>query len=240
MWFDDDDINYTITEPEGVTSSTSKIKSSYKVSLFAFDPNRASQEDLQRLGIEEFLAKRIVNYRSKGGHFSTKKDLLKIYDFPKGLYDTLYSYILLPDSLHSHSYSKIIPFDINTCDTSKLIALKGIGSTLASRIVDYRTILGGFVTTAQVLEVYGIEPETGKQILPYLFIKKNFEPKKIAINQSTVEELSAHPYLNKKEAHVLVNYRNEHDAYQSIGDLSKVRIFTDEQLKKLTPYLEFK
>lgn len=242
IWLKDDKINYTITElPTNNTSSTTKSKPAV-AALFSFDPNKASEEDLQRLGIEEFLAKRIINYRNKGGYFRTKKDLLKIYDFPENLYTSLQPYILLPDSLPHHSYinSKITPFDLNDCDTTALIKLQGIGSVLAAQIVNYRSRLGGFVKTTQVQEVYGIAPEVAKTIEPYLFIKSGFKPKKINLNLSTADELSAHPYLTKKGANVIVNYRNEHGPYKSVRDLNAVKIFTTEQINKLLPYFEVK
>ncbi len=239
IWFRNDDINYTI---EPIKNSLSTTKSSYTnnttSTLFSFDPNSASQEQLQKLGIETFLAKRIVNYRNKGGHFRIKKDILKIYDFPESLYNKLQSYISLPDSLPTHPYSNIPAFDINTCDTTALIKLKGIGNILAARIINYRTRLGGFVEASQVKEVYGIDPVLAKEIKHYLIVKHGFIPIKINLNSSNVDQLSAHPYLTKKEAEVIVNYRNEHGLYTNVEDLSNVKIFTTKQLQKLRPYLK--
>lgn len=60
---------------------------------FPFDPNTASSQDLQSLGVPRFLADRIIKYRSKGGKFFKKEDLMRIYDFPKPLYDDLKPYI---------------------------------------------------------------------------------------------------------------------------------------------------
>jgi len=240
IWLGDDEINYTISETvnEKQPATTRPKYEKTDASLIPFNPNTASEEELKKLGIEDFIAKRIINYRSKGGRFRIKKDLLKIYDFPESRYAVLKSYILLPDSLQTHYYSLIDPFDINTCDTTALIKLKGIGSVLAGRIISYRTKLGGFVKAAQVKEVYGVDPLVGSEIEQYLFVKPGFKPKKINLNLSTADELSAHPYLTKKEANVIVNYRNEHGSFTSVSELSAVKIFTTEQLRKLTPYLE--
>ncbi|WP_421830021.1 ComEA family DNA-binding protein [Larkinella sp.] len=66
-----------------------------KAERFAFDPNTVDAESWQRLGAPRWLADRIVRYRSKGGQFRKKEDLLKIYDFPPELYGELEPYIRL-------------------------------------------------------------------------------------------------------------------------------------------------
>jgi len=43
------------------------------IRLFTFDSNTASIDQLQELGIPNFIAKRIDKYRSKGGKFRKKK-----------------------------------------------------------------------------------------------------------------------------------------------------------------------
>ncbi|MEM9858315.1 MAG: helix-hairpin-helix domain-containing protein, partial [Bacteroidota bacterium] len=49
----------------------------------------------------------------------------------------------------------IARFDINEADTTQLKQLKGIGSVFSRRILKYRKLLGGFVTSDQLSEVYG-------------------------------------------------------------------------------------
>jgi competence protein ComEA len=66
-----------------------------KAERFAFNPNTIDAESWQRLGVPRWLAERIVRYRSKGGQFRRKDDLLKIYDFSPELYGELEPYILL-------------------------------------------------------------------------------------------------------------------------------------------------
>ena len=52
---------------------------------------------------------------------------------------------------------KIQPFEINSADTTAFIALPGIGSKLAARIVLFREELGGFYNIEQIREVYGLQ-----------------------------------------------------------------------------------
>src|SRR6476660_3046006 len=57
----------------------SAINKSLERRLFSFDPNNISREDLIELGFSVSLANRVVNYRTKGGRFLVKQDLMKIY-----------------------------------------------------------------------------------------------------------------------------------------------------------------
>jgi competence protein ComEA len=231
------------------------------VVLSRFDPNLASVHELEELGIPLFLAKRIDKYRSKGGQFRKKEDLLHIYDFPSDLFQKLEPYILLPENkaptpvtgpsgkvypekLQSKTYSKndskpvITPFDINTTDTTRLVQLRGIGSKLSVRILKFRDALGGFYSADQFNEIYGLDSLALSELNRYARIGSPV--KKLNLNTATAEELSSHSYLrNKKLASVIVNYRNQHGPYTSYEDLKKIRMMDEKAIEKLTPYLEF-
>jgi competence protein ComEA len=232
------------------------------VRLFSFDPNTASIEQLQELGTPAFIAKRIDRYRSKGGKFRKKEDLMHIYDFPSEIYKKLESYIKLPEASSVSVYTKskypeksnpanalprevkayskpvIVPFDINTTDTTQLVKLKGIGSKLSLRILKFRDALGGFHSTSQFSEIFGLDSLALSELNKYAKVQSPV--KKININTATMEELSQHSYLrNKKINAVIINYRTQHGAYQSIEDLKKVRVLDEKVIEKIGPYLVF-
>lgn len=238
--------------------------------LFAFDPNTVSVREWQQLGLPRWLAERIDKYRSKGGRFRKKDDLLRIYDFPPDLYDQLESYIKLPDQKianQSTTYKSIAdgegyergsglnsqnnriatsirpakpvlqPFDINTADTVQLKALKGIGSTLAKRILKFRDALGGFVSTEQFRDIYGLDSLALDELQRFGQIRS--APRRIPINTASAEELDKHPFLSRRQADILVRYREQHGAYTSAESLRPVRILDAKTIEKIAPYLEF-
>ncbi|MBK6988975.1 MAG: helix-hairpin-helix domain-containing protein [Bacteroidetes bacterium] len=95
--------------------------------------------------MSEKQANSVLNYLKKGGSFKTKKDVKKIYGMNDQLYAALFPYIDLPDSFvrkenfpgkKEQNYFSVI--DLNKADSIALEKLKGIGPTLASRIVKYR------------------------------------------------------------------------------------------------------
>lgn len=122
-------------------------------------------------------------------------------------------------------------------DSIILQIVPGIGPGTAGRIIKYRENLGGFHSPNQLSEVYGMKPETIELMWEFF----NFTPaifRKINLNQGTIEEISSHPYVTYGEAKVIVAYRNQHGAYQSVDDLMKIRIFKEEWIRKLAPYLD--
>jgi competence ComEA-like helix-hairpin-helix protein len=61
--------------------------------------------------------------------------------------------------------------------------------------------------------------------------------KKLNINQIELEELAKHPYLTRRKAKAIINFRTQHGAYQDIDELTSVRVLTDKELEKIRPYL---
>lgn len=251
---------------EAVERENNYSKKEYKntpdrpVRLFTFDPNTASVDQLQELGIPQFIAKRIDKYRSKGGKFRKKEDLLHIYDFPTEVYKKLESYISLPEhrsktyasnfpektftnnslpkEIKAYSKPVIVPFDINSTDTTELIRLKGIGSKLSLRILKFRDALGGFHSTSQFSEIFGLDSLALSELNQYARIQSPV--RKININTATAEELGQHAYLrNKKINAVMINYRTQHGPFQSLEDLKKVRVLDENMIEKIGPYLVF-
>lgn len=225
--------------------------------LFRFDPNHLDQAGWLKLGLKEKQVQVILNYRQKGGRFYKKEDLAKIYSISPSIFKRLENYIEIEpmavrnqvqnrgkDSLarfknDSENKLKTREIDINSADTTAFIALKGIGSTFAKRIVKYRESLGGFVSVHQIKEVYGLPVETFEAILPFLKISSQNAVSKLAINKLDVKSLSRHPYISFKQSTSMVNYRNQHGHFRSLEDLKKVILLDDDFLRKLAPYLIF-
>ncbi|MDP1813880.1 MAG: helix-hairpin-helix domain-containing protein [Leadbetterella sp.] len=233
--------------------STDK-KSAKTFEKFNFDPNIASEDQLTRLGFPKYLSKTMVKYRSKGGKFKYKEDLLKIYSMKPELYAEIENLVLLPSKMDKKVVDfeeqrvftepktpvftkkefSISKFDINTADTSQLMQIRGIGKVFANRIIKYRDILGGFHTIEQVGETYGIDPN----ILPEL--------KKVAVLGSPIKKIKInelenfrHPYLKFNQVKVILAYRKQNGNFKNAENLKEIKILDDETISKIGPYLEF-
>ena len=133
-----------------------------------------------------------------------------------------------PDYIPQH-------IDINKADTTVFIALPGIGSKLAARIIDYRTRLGGFRSINQVAETFGLQDSTFQKIKKYLVIS-DANVTKINLNTATAEQLKM-PYISYNLANVILNYRAQHGPFKSIEDLKKIMLVDEVLFEKLAPYL---
>ena len=123
-------------------------------------------------------------------------------------------------------------------DSITLQIVPGIGQATAGRIIKYRENLGGFHSSDQVLEVFGVKAETATSLWEFFeFDSQIF--RKIPINSASLEEISAHPYISYGEAKVLVAYRAQHGKFQTAEDLLKIKIFKPEWVNKIRPYLDF-
>lgn len=58
--------------------------------------------------------------------------------------------------------------NINTATEQELVKVKGIGKTLASRIIKHREIIGEFVAIEELMDVEGIGASVFENIKPYI------------------------------------------------------------------------
>ncbi|MCX2738606.1 ComEA family DNA-binding protein [Pontibacter anaerobius] len=234
----------------------------YKISTVAlrpFNPNHLTAEEWQAFGLPKYLAQRILNYRSKVGDLTYKAELGRIYGLPDSVFQRLYPYIDLPEerpSKYKRSESMasrpspnpdwasskrekfiLAPFNINTADTTQLKQIRGIGSKLSARIIKYRNGLGGFHSTEQLREVYGLQPEVVDSLHKYTFVAKSNSVQQLSINTATADELKAHPYISSNVARAIVAYREQHGKYEQLEDVRQIKLVTPELYEKIRPYL---
>jgi competence protein ComEA len=229
-------------------ATATRRASEINVQPFRFDPNKLSKQALERLGFSPRLATRLVRYRAAGGVFRVRKDLLRIYGMDTTLYRQLEPYIQLPAALAprkdwqpypSTTTRKAEPFDLNLADTAQLKKIYGIGDKRALWIIAYREKLGGFVSIAQVGEIYSLDSAVAERLVQASFVSENFRPRRIDINNAGENELAAHPYLSKVAARALVAYRFQHGEFSAIEDLAKIQVLDTKTIQKIAPYLAF-
>jgi competence protein ComEA len=239
-----DTANFSYEKSHGTTIE------SYAGRLFYFDPNSASDNDWRQLGLKEKTIHTIQNYLSKGGHFYKSEDLKKIYGLPPAEFSRLAPYIKIKANTEQGKSLKPLGIkerfvantsryeltDVNTADTTMFIALPGIGSKLASRIISFREKLGGFYSVGQIGEVYGLPDSTFEKIRKYLVIT-NANLRKININTASKDELRSHPYLRWNLANAIVEYRNQHGSFSSLDELKRITVITDDIFNRVKSYL---
>jgi DNA uptake protein ComE-like DNA-binding protein len=230
--------------------STNPTRTKPKPKRFQFNPNTATVEELMLLGFPEKIARRVVTYRQKGGKFNTPTDLSNIYGIDSILYNSLKSYVVIPNHRNGQptkqpekptvqrQKARMDAFDINEADTAALKSVYGIGIKLAERIVKFRMGLGGFVSLNQLSEIYGLDSVVVNRLKKRSFLRDDFSPKKININTATEFEMSTHPYIRRTIAKVLVAWRFQHGQFTSVDQIENLNILKSEDIVKIVPYLK--
>jgi DNA uptake protein ComE-like DNA-binding protein len=139
---------------------------------------------------------------------------------------------------HGYQKKKRYVVDINNCDTTELIRLPGIGSVLSARIIKYRKLLGGFARKEQIMEVYGLSPETYDNIKEMLVVDTMLITK-IEINSADFRRLDRMPYLSRDEINAILKYRELEGPIRNIDELINGRALSAETAIKVRPYLKF-
>lgn len=223
--------------------------------LSAFDPNTADSTLLLSLGLQPWQVRSIYRYRAKGGIYRQPSDFARLYGLTVKQYKELLPYIHISDEYKpaAEVYGrtdavrsgrdtlrypvKLQPgqyVTLDDADTASLRKVPGIGRYYASRIVRYRNDLGGYVSVAQLSEIEGI-PEAA---LSYFRVTGG-TVRKLNLNRLTLNELKHHPYINFYQARRIIDYRRLKGPLHSIDDLRLLKDFSQRDIERLRPYVEF-
>ncbi|MBC36189.1 MAG: hypothetical protein CL663_09130 [Bacteroidetes bacterium] len=217
--------------------------------VFDFDPNTISLDSLQLLGFSKKQAQSILNYRNKGGKFYKRSDFKKMYVVDSLKYERLKEHIQIRSArangnwdrraqaqAQTQTQAKIL---INLADSSELVSIRGIGAVFAKRIIKYRSLLGGYHSKEQLMEVYGLDSLKYQQIEDQILIDNNYELSKLNINKSSFRELLKHPYISLDFTKFIVNRRKERE-FSNLNDLFDSTLISKTDFQKLLPYLKLK
>jgi competence protein ComEA len=231
-------------------------RTSISLNLSPFDPNNLTREEFIEMGISERVAGNIVNYRNAGGNFRFREDLKRIYSINDQMYNQLENYITLPsreehlatraterqsrDSLRRStarpSWADAM-LDINKADTLEWQKIRGIGEVFSRRITSYRDLLGGYYSTAQLLEVFGMDSTRYEQIKPHIFLSDTLQLRKININTADFVTLVRHPYLDRNQVNSILRMRERHGPYSSTEDILRSELIDEALYQRIAPYL---
>jgi DNA uptake protein ComE-like DNA-binding protein len=140
--------------------------------------------------------------------------------------------------LHSKYPVKLVGdevLDVNLADSAQLCRVPGIGPYFSRKIVQYRKRLGGYVSTAQLLEIDDFPADA----VAWLVVADSLSVQKLSLNHLTTRKLMKHPYMGYYRASDIENHKRIYGRVQNLDVLRQMPHFTDEDIKRLEPYLEF-
>ena len=217
-----------------------KNKSRYKAPPLRFDPNDYEKIDWLKLGLSEKQVNVVMKFTQKGLY--SNDDLKKIFVIPEQLFKLIKDstfYPIKPTYKSSNEEKKVVvhyEINLNTASESDLLAIKGLGAYYAKAILKYKGELGGYVRKSQLMEIFKMSSESFEKIIPHIQINPA-EIRLLNINDATVEELNAHPYLNWSQANSIIKMRFQKNGFRSLNELKESHLINEETFEKLLPYL---
>ena len=215
-------------------------------------------DELVLLGLPEKTATAIVNYRKAGGKFRKPDDFARIRDIDDSVYNRLSPYInIVRAEQPKKTYSKDTKttkkaktsnqgwqdrkeaaiVELNTADSTQLVAMYGIGPTTARRIISYRRLLGGFYSVEQLREVQNFNEETYIKLYPQFTVDTS-KIKRINLNDFKYNDLKRHPYVTTAQLNSIMNYKKLMGRFNAVGDLLKYHLLDTLTYERVQPYLE--
>lgn len=139
---------------------------------------------------------------------------------------------------YTAKYKQKVVVELNSADTTVLQKVPGIGRSFSRRIVKYRALLGGFYTVGQLAEVYGIDEERYVKLAPWFKVDSALITP-LQVNQADFRTLIRHPYLNKQQTVVILDCIKRRGKLSGWNELRLMEEFSEQDIKRLKPYLSF-
>jgi DNA uptake protein ComE-like DNA-binding protein len=220
------------------------LKENEQLYMQSVDPNKVSYYELLSFGMSSDVAHNFIRFRERGAVFQSPEDLLKVYGMnPSLLEDLKCHFHFIPgkktDRENLNDFIDFPRVELNQSDSTVLKTLPGIGTVLSARIIKYRDLLGGYYSTKQLGEVYGISDSLQMRLSNFLEVD-TLLIKKIDLNRSSFEQLANHPYITKYQAKAIIAYRRLMGSFASVDQVITNYLIPEETYYKLFPYLEVK
>jgi competence ComEA-like helix-hairpin-helix protein len=221
------------------------------------NPNELSVKDWQQLGLSPKQAASLIKYRDKYG-LNSLKQMQQIRVLDQYILNRIKDSLRFEEEVYTStnkSNQKVSPttnnmskqntqitalielkkLDLNSASIEELVALPGIGSYSAEKIIQYRQRLGGFISLDQLPEIKGLNPDMIPKMTSFLEIRSKMQP--IALNAVTIERLKQHPYLSWNQANSIIKMRQQLGSFKSVEQIKQSVLIDEQTFEKLKPYL---
>ena len=165
-------------------------------------------------GIGSYYARQIVRKRARLGGFASPKQLLEIEGFPETALEYMEVGVGKQNGKSAFAASEHTDGDAKAKESSSNINANALANNAS------------------------LTAKNGKQSAD-ITVKPKEELKKIRVNHDDVRTMAKHPYMRYFHAKDIEKYRRLKGKLKSVADLHRLPSFTQEDIAKLTPYLDF-
>ena len=238
----------TTSERGGESNSADlKIIENFTPEKFLVDTVSAAY--LTRWGFSPKQAEVVVRYRDASEGIHSAEHFKRCYVVSEEMAEKIVPYIIFspkreaetmvaqPQSKSETTAPKPL-VDINIADSVALVAIDGIGPKSASEIIKYRKLLGGYHSVEQLSELKCITESNFEKILHKISCD-SFVISKIDVNFAGPKELERHPYVSAQALRRIIKQRQLKGGWSRIEEMTKQNILSEDEAKRLAPYLRF-
>lgn len=147
--------------------------------------------------------------------------------------ETHYDSIVAENPYLRTKFTEHTVVDLNTTDSVELLRVPGIGPHYAGWIISHRNRLGGYISVDQLRDT----PRFPENTLDWFTVSAPVL-RKINLSTASHQTLSAHPYIGAQKARAIEQWTRLYGPITSLPQLRSTKIFTQEEIERLLPYLD--
>ena len=246
-----DEINVFQEEIDSLKAIELKNKSP---KIFPFNPSFLTDFKGYQLGMSIEEIDKLLKHRADGNYINSINEFKEVTGVSDSLLNEISPYFKFPDWVKNkkpNSFSSTsreaqkLPLnfekqDLNSATAKELTRVNGIGEKLATRIVEYRNKLGGYLIDDQLYEVYYLDTEVAQRVLDRFTVINKPVVKKININEASFKEVLSVIYIDYDLTKKIFDYKDEVAEIQSLEELKKIEGFPLEKFNRIALYLDTK
>jgi len=215
--------------------------------IYPFNPNYINDYKGYILGMNLEEIDRLLAYRKNGKWINSERDFQNVTGVSDSLLRKISPSFRFPEWMNKQNSSTfqtqktrgsdLVVLDLNLASAEDFKLINGVGEVLSQRIVKYRNSIGGFLSSIQLQDVYGLSPEVIKRIEEKFQIKSRPDVPIKNLNSINEAELAEIPYFDNKLAKTIISYRKLNEGISSFEELSKINTFPYDKIDRIKLYL---
>ena len=246
-------IAYFSTLRDGVVlaEKSEKATTEQRDSLFIFDPNTVTYDELLLLGFDKGTAVGIVKYRTAGKVFGIAEELALCYGVSEEMFARVRPYIKIgtkyatkpkshtSDSLQSNRSKRFSPrpfekFHIDTVGVDYL-RLIGFSTRQAEALIEYRKRGGGIFSMNELRDCYAVSEEMADSLSHFVILSVK-DPLKglIEINSADSATLRKVRGIGAKSVVAIMQYRKLLGGFARKEQISELKCVTSDNFLKIS------
>jgi len=215
--------------------------------IYPFNPNYITDYKGYILGMNLEEIDRLLAYRKNGKWINSERDFQNVTGVSDSLLRKISPSFRFPEWINKQNSSTfrtqktsgpdLVILDLNLASAEDFKLINGVGEVLSQRIVKYRNSIGGFLSSIQLKDVYGLSPEVIGRIEEKFQIRSRPDVPIRNLNSINEAELAEIPYFDNKLAKTIISYRKVNEGISSFEELSKINTFPYDKIDRIKLYL---